>query len=224
MRKLILCLLGATTLLAGPPPALKNPKPLFNGKTLAGWECDPNPSLARVEDACLTLGNEKDMVKRNDFLATTRDYTNFIIRFKIKLTGTEGFINSGFQIRSQRVPNNSEMSGYQCDFGEPNWYGAVYDESRRNKVLSPSDMTALGPVIKRQDWNEYVIRADGPRITTWINGVQGTDYTEADPKIPDWGKLGIQVHGGGKALVQVKDITIEELPAKPRFIGAPEPK
>src|ERR1051325_2490045 len=167
MRTLILWLFCATTVLAAPaPPELKNPKPLFDGKTLAGWECNPNPSLARVEDSCLTLGDEIDMVKRNDFLATKRDYTNFIIRFKIKLTGKEGFVNSGFQIRSVRVPNSGEMSGYQCDYGEPNWYGAVYDESRRNKVLQPSDMDKLGPVIKRQDWNEYIIKAEGRRITT----------------------------------------------------------
>ena len=50
------------------------------------------------------------------------------MRLKIKLTGTNGFINSGFQMRSQRVPRNSEMSGYQCDYGDPNWWGAVYDE------------------------------------------------------------------------------------------------
>ena len=199
--------------------------PLFDGRTLAGWEGDPK--LWRVEDGCLTGGSLTQTVTHNDFLASTRDFTNFIVRMKIKLTGTEGFINSGFQIRSQRVPKNSEMAGYQCDYGDPNWWGAIYDESRRNKVMSPSDMAAIGPVIKRQDWNEYVIRADGPRITTWLNGVQATDYTEADPSIPDWGKFGIQVHGGGKALVQVKDIAIEELPPTPpgKIVrGAPEPK
>src|SRR5205085_4681025 len=115
MRTLLLSILCATTLLAAPPPPqLKNAKSLFDGKSLAGWECDPNPALARVEDGALTLGNEIDQIKRNDFLATTRAYTNFIIRFKIKLTGKEGFINSGFQIRSQRVPNSGEMKGYQC--------------------------------------------------------------------------------------------------------------
>jgi putative membrane-bound dehydrogenase-like protein len=224
MRNLILCLCCAAAVFAGPPPDLKNPKPLFDGKTLTGWECNPNPSLARVEESCLTLGNEIDLVKRNDFLATVRDYTNFIIRFKIKLTGKEGFINSGFQIRSQRVPNSGEMKGYQCDFGEPNWYGAIYDEERRNKVMSPSDMAALRPVIRTNDWNDYVIHAEGRRIRTWINGVQGTDFIEQDPAIPQFGKLGIQIHGGGKSKVQVKDIFIEELPVQPNFEGASEPK
>src|SRR5213075_529582 len=110
---------------------------------------------------------------------------------------------------SQRVPNSGEMRGYQCDFGEPNWYGAIYDEERRNKVMSPSDMAALRPVIQ----------AEGRRIQTWINGVQGTDFIEQEPTIPQFGKLGIQIHGGGKSKVQVKDIVIEELPVQPNFEG-----
>ena len=202
-------LTAVTAYCAEAPPTLKNPRSMFDGKTFAGWEGDPK--IWRVEDGCITGGSLTETVKQNEFVATTRDYTNFIIRFKIKLTGTNGFINSGFQIRSQRVPNSSEMAGYQCDFGDPDWWGAVYDESRRNKVLSPSNMTAIGPAIRRNDWNDYVIRADGPRITTWINGVMGTDYREADPAIPQTGKLGIQLHSGGKAVVQVRNIAIEEL-------------
>ena len=148
-RLLALLTLAAFTLRAEPPPPVGKAVPMFDGKTLAGWEGDPK--LWRVEDGCLTGGSLTEQVTHNDFLATTKDYGNFIVRLKIKLTGTEGFINSGFQIRSQRVPNNSEMAGYQCDFGEPNWYGAIYDESRRNKLMAESDMKALDPVIKRQD-------------------------------------------------------------------------
>src|SRR5688572_5668839 len=190
---------------ASTPPSPGRTTTLFDGSTLDGWEGDAK--IWRVEQGCITGGSLTETVKQNEFLATERDFTNFIVRFQIKLAGNEGFINSGFQIRSQRVPDSSEMSGHQCDFGEPNWYGAIYDESRRNKLMAASDMAALGPVIKRNDWNEYVIRADGPRITTWINAVQGTDYIEADPAIPDWGKFGIQVHGGGKALVQVRRVS-----------------
>src|SRR5688572_3252655 len=221
----ILCLLALLSVArADPPPSPGKTVSLFDGKTLANWEGDTK--LWRVEDGALTGGSLTETVKHNDFLASTKDYGNFIVRFKIKLTGKEGFINSGFQIRSERVPSSSEMKGYQCDFGDPTWWGAIYDESRRNKVLSPSDMKALEPVLRRNDWNDYVVRADGPRITTWINGVQATDYREADPKIPLRGKLGIQVHGGGKALVQVKEITIEELPSSPpgaQFVPAPNP-
>jgi putative membrane-bound dehydrogenase-like protein len=212
---------------AEPLPPIGKTASLFDGKTLSGWEGDTK--LWRVQDVAITGGSLTETVKQNEFLASTRDYTNFIVRFKIKLTGSEGFINSGFQIRSQRVPKSSEMAGYQCDYGEPNWYGAVYDESRRNKVMSASDMKALRPVLRSNDWNEYVIRADGPRITTWINGVMGTDFIEPDTSLPnyDWGKFGIQVHGGGKTMVQVRDVTVEELPATPpqkKFLGAPEPK
>jgi hypothetical protein len=79
-------------------------------------------------------------------------------------------------------------------------------------------------VIKKDDWNDYIIHAQGPRIRTWINGVQGVDYKEGDPKIVQTGKMGIQVHSGGKVLVQVKDITIEELePTTTDAIAAPAP-
>jgi hypothetical protein len=207
---------------AEPPPPVGKTVPLFDGTTLAGWEGDAK--WWRVEEGTLTGGSLTEHIKHNVFLATVKDYADFIVRMKIKLTGTGRFVNSGFQIRSQRVPNNTEMSGYQCDYGEPTWYGCIYDESRRNKLMMQSDMAALRPVIKKDDWNDYIIHAQGPRIRTWINGVQGVDYKEGDPKIVQTGKMGIQVHSGGKVLVQVKDITIEELePTTTDAIAAPAP-
>ena len=195
---------------------------MFDGKSWDGWE--GTAKIWRLEKGVITGGSLTETVKQNEFLASRKEYANFVVRFKIKLTGQEGFINSGFQIRSQRVPGDSEMSGYQCDFGDPTWWGCLYDESRRNKVLAQSDMKTLEPVLKRNDWNEYVIRANGPRITTWINGVMGVDYTEPDPAIVQTGRMGIQVHGGGKALVEVKDLTIEELPSTTVSPGSKVPK
>lgn len=217
-------LTGSSVLRADPPPApdKDKAKSLFDGKTLDGWEGDTK--LWRVADGALTGGSLTEQVKHNDFLATKTDYANFILRLKIKLNGTDGFINSGVQIRSQRVPNSSEMAGYQCDYGD-GWWGKIYDESRRNKVVgSPADEKAVNAAIKKDDWNDYVIRAEGGRITSWLNGVPAVDYTEADPKIVQTGKIGIQIHGGGKGQVQVKDVTIEELPATPTASPAPESK
>lgn len=189
------------------------PVALFDGKTLDGWTF--NEKIWRLENGLITGGSLEERVPRNEFIATKKSYHNFDLRVKLKLTGTEGFINSGVQIRSVRVPNNSEMSGYQVDYGK-GWYGKIYDETRRNKVIAEAaNLKAATDAIKDGDWNEYRILAEGPRIRSWINGVPALDFTETDPNIAQDGLIGIQVHGGGKALVQAKDITIEELPPTP---------
>ncbi len=196
------------------------PVPLFEGKTLDGWEGDAK--LWRVEEGAITGGSLTEQVPRNEFLAAKKSFHNFDLRLKIKLTGAGGFVNSGVQVRSIRVPGTSEMSGYQVDAGE-GWWGKLYDESRRNKVIGePVDAAAAAKAARPNEWNEYRIRCEGPRVQAWINGVATLDYTEADPKIPQDGLIGLQVHGGGKALVQVKEITIEELPPTPNAPRWPE--
>lgn len=188
------------------------PEKIFDGKTFQGWDGDTNKTW-RIEDAALVGGSLKTTVPRNEFIATTRSYTNFVLRLKFKLTGSEGFINGGVQIRSVRTTNPpNEMSGYQVDIGDPEWWGCLYDESRRNKVVAKSDIKEVNKVLKRNDWNEYVIRCEGKRIRAFLNGLPTVDYTEPEDSIPQYGRIGCQVHGGGKTEAWYKDITIEELP------------
>ena len=189
-----------------------SPVPLFDGKSLAGWEGDA--AWWRVEAGEIRGGSLTTKVPKNFFLATEKSYQNFDLRIKLRLTGT-GFVNSGVQMRSVRVPNSTEMSGYQVDYGT-GWFGKLYDESRRNKVVADSvDPKAVLAAVKEGDWNEYRILAEGPRIRSWINGVPALDFTETEGDIAMDGKIGIQIHAGGKAEVQAKDIVIEELPATP---------
>ena len=188
------------------------PVSLFDGKTLAGWEGDA--AWWRVEEGEIRGGSSTVKVPKNLFLATEKSYQNFDLRIKLRLTGT-GFVNSGVQMRSVRVPNSSEMSGYQVDYGK-GWYGKLYDESRRNKVIADAkDPAAVLAAVKEGEWNEYRIIAEGNRIRSWVNGVPALDYVEAEPNIATDGKIGIQIHSGGMAVIQAKDITIEELPATP---------
>ena len=188
------------------------PVSLFDGKTLAGWEGDA--AWWRVEEGEIRGGSSTVKVPKNLFLATEKSYQNFDLRIKLRLTGT-GFVNSGVQMRSVRVPNSSEMSGYQVDYGK-GWYGKLYDESRRNKVIADAkDPAAVLAAVKEGEWNEYRIVAEGNRIRSWVNGVPALDYVEAEPNIATDGKIGIQIHSGGMAVIQAKDITIEELPATP---------
>ena len=66
------------------------------------------------------------------------------------------------------------MSGYQADIGEGYW-GSLYDESRRNKILVPAAENAL-KALKKSDWNHYVVSAIGDHITLSLNGVTSVDY------------------------------------------------
>jgi hypothetical protein len=185
--------------------------PLFDGRTFAGWEGDTKKTW-RIENGALVGGSLTETVPRNDFLCTTRSFGNFVLRLKYKLAGTEGFINGGVQFRSQRLADPAhEMIGYQADIGAKYW-GSLYDESRRNKVLAAPDQNEVLGIVKLNDWNDYEIRAEGRRIQLFLNGRQTVDYTEPDDTLPQSGLIGLQVHGGGKVEVSYKDITIEELP------------
>lgn len=206
MKNFLIFLIAAGSLSAAPVP-------LFDGKTLDGWEIpEAESKWWKVVDGKIVGGSMEENVPKNTFLATTKRYGNFEMRFKVKLTQKEGFANSGIQVRSER--KGGEMSGYQVDAGIGYW-GTIWDEHRRNKVIAaPVDKAALDPKIHDWDWNEYRILCEGPRIRTWINGVFAIDYTEAEPAIPLEGFIGMQAHSGGKFLVEFKDITIEELAAK----------
>jgi hypothetical protein len=188
------------------------PVSLFDGRTFSGWEGDTNKTW-RIEAGGFVGGSLQTTVPHNEFICTRQSFTNFVLRLKFKLTGTSGFINGGVQVRSKHIPNPAyELSGYQADMGDPEWWGCLYDESRRNKVLAKSDIAEVNKVLKRNAWNDYEIRCEGKRIRVTLNGYQTVDYAEPDDKIEQFGIIGLQIHGGAKAEASYKEITIEELP------------
>lgn len=196
---------------------------LFDGTSLKGWDIQKGEEKWwKLQDGVLTAGSLTEMVPYNSFISTTKRYANFELRLKIRLSkegAGEGFMNSGVQLRSVRVKDSSEMSGYQVDAGIKYW-GTLYDESRRNKQLAgPVNEAEVAKAAKDWEWNDFKIRCEGPRIRSWINGVAAVDYLETDPKVPLEGLIGLQIHAGGKAIAQFKDIQIRELPATP---GAPK--
>lgn len=184
---------------------------IFDGKSFRGWEGETNKTW-QIENGAIVGGSLEKKVPHNEFLCTERTFTNFVLHIKFKLTGTEGFVNAGVQVRSKRVPNHFEVSGYQIDIGDPTWWGCLYDEARRNKVIAKSNMDEINKVLKRGDWNQYEIRCEGNRIQAWLNGLQTFDYLEPDDSIPRSGVVALQIHGGGKAEVSYKDISVQELP------------
>lgn len=168
--------------------------------------------MFRVEKGAIVAGSQKSRIPNNEFLCTTKEYGDFELRLRARLVGAGK--NAGVQFRSRRIPNHHEVIGYQCDMGVMSGksiWGALYDESRRRKFLAVGDGAKIKKIFKPGDWNELVIRCQGPRIQIWLNGHQTVDYTEADNKISRRGIIGLQIHGGPPAEASYKDIRIKEL-------------
>ena len=107
-------------------------QPIFDGKTLAGWE--GNPTYWRVEDGAL-VGEitPATVIKSNTFIiwrgGTPKDF-----ELKLDYRITPGG-NSGINYRSAVVPdpvtpeNKFAMRGYQCDIdGAKRYVGNNYEE------------------------------------------------------------------------------------------------
>jgi len=168
-----------------------------------------NQQFWTVTDSAIIGGDGKQKIPTNTYLHSTDIYEDFEFRCLFRLTGDHdlGLINSGIQYRS--VLEGTKIAGYQADIGKGYW-GDIYDEHRRGKLLD-GDLSVLKKVLNEDGWNSYIIRCKGNKHELYINGVKTTEYEEMDNNIPSKGVIAIQLHKGGNAKIEVKNITITAL-------------
>jgi Domain of Unknown Function (DUF1080) len=208
MKTSLACALAVAaipTVLSGIQQA--GPASLFDGRTFNGWE--GNLALFRIEAGAIVAGTLTANIERNEFLCTTRRFKDFELRLSVKLLGGDK-ANAGIQFRTERIPNHHEVIGFQADMGA-GWWGALYDESRRKRVLKGPDQAKMKDVIRAGEWNDYTVRADGPRVQLSINGFQTVDYVETDPTVSDNGLICVQIHSGPPSEAWYRDIKVTEL-------------
>jgi len=203
-------------------------KPLFDGKSLTGWEGDP--TLWRVEDGFITGQTSADApLKYNSFLIWRGGKPgDFELKAEFRMPNP-GFANSGIQIRSWEGPKPWQVSGYQADIEGSNQYsGICYGEGFRGilamrgqkvvigtdhkpKVVEQfGDHADLAKVVKKNDWNEYHIIAQGNRIIEKINGQVMCDVTDEDTDARKDGIIALQLHAGDPMKVQFRNIRLKE--------------
>lgn len=187
-------------------------QPLFDGKSFEGWEGDLK--VFRIEDGAIVGGTMKERIARNEFLCTKQEFGDFELRLQAKLAGDGA--NAGVQFRTKRIPNHHEVIGYQCDMGHMEGrciWGSLYDESRRKKFLIHGDKDKVEKAFKPGEWNDFVVRCEGPRVQIWLNGVPTIDYKEEDDKVVRTGVLAVQIHGGPPSEASYRKIRIRRLGA-----------
>jgi hypothetical protein len=174
-------------------------KPLFNGKDLSGWVTPDDKALFTVEDGEI-VGRTKGDLKKNEFLVTDKPYGDFVLKAKVKIRNG----NSGIQIRSKRADNGA-VSGPQADVADGFW-GLLYEERGRG-ILERFDKEKAEALVKKNDWNDFVIAVKGDHLTIDLNGTRVTDRT--DPKFDKSGIIALQVHVGPPMEVRYKDLEIK---------------
>jgi hypothetical protein len=226
MHRLPLALVALAVLIGSPLAAEEETvfRPLFDGKSLAGWVQRAGKAKYTVEDGAIVgttvLGTP------NSFLCTDRDYGDFILEVEFKVDPS---MNSGVQIRSEytaegkkldatrngksvTVPPNS-VYGYQVEIDPSKraWTGGIYDEKRRAWLNDLEGKTEARQAFKQNEWNKFRIECRGDSIRTWINGVAAADLKDGmTPK----GFIALQVHATKHAeplQVRWRNIRIKEL-------------
>jgi hypothetical protein len=194
-------------LAALPLRAQRGFKPLWNRRDLNDFIAGAK-ELWTAEDGMIV--GRSPGIKYNEFLRTRKHYGDFHFLCDFRMTDPTGKANSGIQFRSAETdPPSHEVVGYQADIGQQYW-GCLYDESRRRKVLAQASQAALAKLDK-SGWNTYEIEAKGPRILLRLNGVVSVDYTETEPGIPQTGFLALQLHSGPPLEMHWRNLRIREL-------------
>ena len=205
--------------------------PIFDGKSLSKWDCDPD--FWRVEGGAMIGETTADHQSKQNIFCIYKGSSpaDFELRLQYRLTGAQTG-NSGIQYRSEELPSVAKwvLKGYQLDIDAAQRYtGQLYEErgrafvALRGQIVSvpdggkPGAIGSLGDgvelksAIKLEDWNEVTILARGNTLVHIFNGrvmCVTIDDDKANRKMS--GELGIQLHKTtGPMKIEVRNIRLK---------------
>jgi type 1 glutamine amidotransferase len=205
-------------------------KSLFNGKDLSDWDGDPR-FWSVQEGTIVGQTTPQNPLRQNTFLiwkgGTVED---FELHFSYRIVGG----NSGVQYRSKHL-GNWVVAGYQADLEAGKTYTGILYEERGRGILaqrgqktvvdSTGKINVIGSVgnsdeiqaaIRKEDWNDYDVIAQGNHIIHRINGHVTVDVTdEQADKRSSSGILALQLHAGEPMRIQFRNILLKPLQQQP---------
>ncbi|GAC1486860.1 MAG: DUF1080 domain-containing protein [Flavisolibacter sp.] len=169
---------------------------LFDGKSLHGWKKLAGSANYEVADGAIVGSTVAG--SGNTFLATEKEYGNFILELDIKIESVKG--NSGIQTRSHynATANGGKGLVYgrqvEVDPSERKWSGGIYDEGRRKWLYPLSLNPGAQNAFLINQYNHYKIECIGNEIKTWLNGTAVADLIDT---LDQAGFIALQVHAIG---------------------------
>jgi len=142
-------------------------KPLFDGKSFAGWKTtDKTPNSWKIDSGLLVLTGG------NSSLYTTDSFEDFVVRFEWRPM-KKGY-NSGFFIRG-----NNQIQMLQSDCG---------------RLMSHAKDTKAVPDLHKApgEWNEWEVTCIGTKVALKVNGKPAWEIDNFKGKK---GTIGIEAEG-----------------------------
>lgn len=178
---------------------------IFNGRDLSGWI--GNHDQWKVVDGVL-VGSQSKKADVDSCIYSDKEYGDFELRCKLKLVGDQA--NSGIQIRSRVLDAKKHvLAGPQCDAGGLYW-GSLYGENFGGMIME-APQAIVARVLKPEDFNDFVIRCVGTRVTITLNGQLTVDGNVEN--MPARGLIGFQLHRpkGSEFQVFIRDLIFTPL-------------
>jgi hypothetical protein len=177
-------------------------RPLFDGKTLQGWDGDLR--LWSVRDGAIVGSTEGVTIENNTFLIyREKQFADFVLRAQVKLRNH----NSGIQFRSEELPG-WVCRGYQADMAEGNWWGGIYEERGTRGVMVNGWKGKAEKVVRSNGWNDIEIYCRGEDIRITLNGMVTAELKDSARME---GILAFQLHTGPPMEVLIRNVRIKEL-------------
>jgi hypothetical protein len=178
-------------------------EPLFNGKDLTGW-VEVGKEKWTIENGVI---RGQAVTKAYGYLKTQKNYKDFHLAIKFRCNG-DG--NSGVFFHSDFKPGTPDITQglqFEVDCVVGRHTGGIYGDGRQ-WIVWPAPENEL--VVRRGEWNEYLLKVEGNRYVSRLNGVLMVDFTDPRPRSFD-GAISLQLHSGGEGDMMFKDIYIRDL-------------
>ncbi|MBL9172444.1 MAG: protein kinase [Verrucomicrobiales bacterium] len=213
--------------------------PIFNGRDLSGWSGDSR--IWSVNDGVLdgSLDAAKGHPERSYLVWTNGMSPDFELRLRFRFTselrGGRGTLLVGFR-GSARTVSGVPDAGYLFKVSGVNWgRGALCREGAQypplvwrgqKRTIKPGEerdavrltrSPSVPDPVRLGEWNDLVVRAQGERVSTEVNGVITAELLDEDVKNRPSGAfimLGAR-HGGKSDQVQVQFTNLRLKPLSP---------
>jgi hypothetical protein len=196
MKHLLLATLGLASVLPAAEPNTLGPAEaaagwhlLFDGKSLDGWKASEKPEVFTVADGRIIVKGPRAHLFYTGPVAN-HDFRNFELSIDVL---TKPKANSGVYFHTEWQETGWPFKGYEVQVNnshsDPSRTAGLWGIQANPETVASDDV-----------WFTLVIRVEGRRITTSVDGKPVIDFTEPEPWAPPANLAGRKIARGTFAL------------------------